>query len=130
MGTGWHTCHNGAYVGGNSFQRLGIIKPWQNQSDLGRQQVTRQAADRLVFKVPSLRNVEKTGPYFHDGSVATLEEAIRDMGVHQRGSQLSDANVKSILTWLDTLTGEIPFEYIKAPTLPKSTPNTPSPAGE
>jgi cytochrome c peroxidase len=127
---GCQTCHNGAYVGGNSFQRLGIIKPWPNQSDLGREQITRQAADRLVFKVPSLRNVAKTGPYFHDGSIATLEEAIRNMAVHQRGSRLSDADVKSIVAWLNTLTGEIPFEYIKPPVLPRSMPNTPTPGGE
>lgn len=130
VATGCQTCHNGAYVGGNSFQRLGIVAPWPNQSDLGRQQITKQAADRLVFKVPSLRNIAKTGPYFHDGSVATLEEAIRDMAVHQRGSRLSDAEVKSIVTWLNTLTGEIPLDYIKPPALPKSTPSTPAPGGE
>jgi len=129
VAAGCHTCHNGAYVGGNSFQRLGIIKPWPNQSDLGREQVTKQAADRLVFKVPSLRNVAKTGPYFHDGSIATLEEAIRNMAVHQRGSRLSDADLKSIVTWLNALTGEIPYDYIKPPALPKSTPNTPAPVG-
>jgi len=92
-------------------------------------EVTKQAADRLVFKVPSLRNVAKTGPYFHDGSIATLEEAIRDMAVHQRGSRLSDADLKSIVTWLNALTGEIPYDYIKPPALPKSTPNTPAPVG-
>ena len=117
-------------MGGNSFQRLGIVKPWPHQSDLGRQQITNQAADRLVFKVPSLRNVVKTAPYFHDGSVATIDEAIRNMGVHQRGSRLSDTDVKSIVTWLDALTGEIPHEYIKPPALPKSTPNTPAPTGD
>jgi cytochrome c peroxidase len=130
VATGCQTCHNGAYVGGNSFQRLGIVKPWPNQADTGREQVTRQAADRLVFKVPSLRNVAKTGPYFHDGSIPTLEEAIRDMAVHQRGNKLSDADVKSIVAWLNALTGEIPLDYIKQPALPKSTPNTPTPAGQ
>lgn len=130
VAAGCQTCHNGAYVGGNSFQRLGIIKPWPNQSDVGRQQITHQAADRMIFKVPSLRNVAKTGPYFHDGSIATLEEAIRDMAVHQRGSKLSDAQVKSIVTWLDALTGDIPLDYIRPPTLPKSTGSTPAPGGE
>jgi len=127
---GCHTCHNGAYVGGNSFQRLGIAKPWPNQSDLGRQQLTKRDADKLVFKIPSLRNITKTAPYFHDGSVATLEEAIRRMAVHQRGSQLSDPEVKSIVTWLDTLTGQIPLNYIKPPALPKSKPGAPAPVGE
>jgi cytochrome c peroxidase len=123
-------CHNGAYVGGNSFQRLGVVTPWPDQSDLGREQVTKQDADKLVFKVPSLRNVTKTAPYFHDGSVPTLEKAIRAMAVHQRGNQLSDADVKSIVAWLDTLTGEIPHDYIKPPALPKSTSSTPAPGGE
>jgi cytochrome c peroxidase len=127
---GCHTCHNGAYVGGNSFQRLGVVKPWPNRADPGRQGITRNQADQMVFKVPSLRNVTKTAPYFHDGSVPTLDQAIRQMAVHQRGSQLSDADVKSIITWLDTLTGQIPLDYIKPPVLPKSTPATPRPAGE
>lgn len=127
---GCAACHNGAYVGGNSFQRLGVVTPWPDQSDLGRQQVTKQDADKLVFKVPSLRNVTKTAPYFHDGSVPTLEKAIRAMAVHQRGNELSDADVKSIVAWLDTLTGEIPLDYIKPPALPKSTSSTPAPGGE
>lgn len=127
---GCAACHNGAYVGGNSFQRLGVVTPWPDQSDLGRQQVTKQDADKLVFKVPSLRNVTKTAPYFHDGSVPTLEKAIRAMAVHQRGNQLSDGDVKAIVAWLDTLTGEIPLDYIKPPALPKSTSSTPAPGGE
>lgn len=130
VASGCASCHNGAYVGGNSFQKLGLVEPWPDQSDLGRQHVTKQDADKLVFKVPSLRNVAKTAPYFHDGSVPTLEKAIRAMAVHQRGSQLSDADVKSIVAWLDTLTGEIPQDYIKHPVLPKSTSRTPAPAGE
>lgn len=128
--SGCPTCHNGAYVGGNSFQKLGVVTSWPDQSDLGRHQVTKQEADKLVFKVPSLRNAVKTAPYFHDGSVPTLEKAIRAMAVHQRGSQLSDADVKSIMTWLDSLTGEIPLDYIKPPALPKSTSSTPAPASQ
>ena len=127
VAAGCATCHNGAYVGGNSFQRLGIAKPWPNESDAGRAQVTNQDADRLVFKVPSLRNISKTGPYFHDGSVPTIDRAIREMAVHQRGSQLSSAEVKSIITWLNCLTGQIPAAYIKPPELPTSTATTPGP---
>jgi len=93
-------------------------------------QLTKDDADRMVFKVPSLRNIKKTGPYFHDGSVATLEDAIRNMAVHQRGVTLTDAQVKSIETWMDSLTGEIPASYIKSPELPKSTAQTPQPMGE
>ena len=130
VAAGCHACHNGAYVGGNSFQRLGIVKQWPNQSDLGRQQVTKQDADKLVFKVPSLRNVTKTAPYFHDGSVPALEDAIRRMAAHQLGNRLSDAEVKSIVAWLDSLTGQIRLDYIKPPALPKSTPSTPAPLGQ
>lgn len=84
----------------------------------------------MVFKVPSLRNIKKTGPYFHDGSVATLDEAIRNMAVHQRGVTLTDAQVKSIEIWMGSLTGQIPMNYIKPPELPKSTSQTPPASGE
>ena len=89
--TGCQTCHNGPYLGGSSFQKLGIFTPWPNTKDEGREAVTHQAADRMVFKVPSLRNVNQTAPYFHDGSIATIEDAIRSMGVHQGGARLTDA---------------------------------------
>ena len=69
---GCQYCHYGVYVGGNSFQKLGVVKPWANQTDEGLYQLTKDDNDKMVFKVPSLRNIEKTGPYFHDGSVATL----------------------------------------------------------
>jgi len=129
-GTGCQWCHAGAYVGGAAYQKLGVVKPWPNQSDQGVYQLTKDDADRMVFKVPSLRNIKKTGPYFHDGSVATLEDAIRNMAVHQRGVTLTDAQVKSIEAWMDSLTGEIPASYIKPPELPKSTAQTPQPVGE
>ena len=86
--------------------------------------------DKMVFKVPSLRNIKKTGPYFHDGSVPTLDQAIRNMAVHQRGVTLTDAQVKSIEIWMDSLTGQIPISYIKAPELPKSTSQPPQPSEE
>ena len=127
--TGCQTCHNGPYLGGSSFQKLGIFTPWPNTKDEGRQAVTHQAADRMVFKVPSLRNVNQTAPYFHDGSIATIEDAIRSMGVHQRGARLTDAEVHSIKTWFDSLTGVSPDAYIRPPALPKSSVAAP-PAGE
>ena len=129
-GTGCQWCHAGAYVGGAAYQKLGVVKAWPNQSDQGVYQLTKDDADRMVFKVPSLRNIKKTGPYFHDGSVATLEDAIRNMAVHQRGVTLTDAQVKSIEAWMDSLTGEIPASYIKSPELPQSTAQTPQPMGE
>jgi cytochrome c peroxidase len=129
-GTGCQWCHAGAYVGGAAYQKLGVVKPWPNQTDQGVYQLTKDDSDRMVFKVPSLRNIKKTGPYFHDGSVATLEDAIRNMAVHQRGVTLTDAQLKSIEAWMDSLTGEIPANYIKSPELPKSTVQTPQPMGE
>ncbi|MFL6445860.1 MAG: cytochrome-c peroxidase [Candidatus Sulfotelmatobacter sp.] len=129
-GTGCQWCHAGAYVGGTAYQKLGVVKAWPNQSDQGVYQLTKDDADRMVFKVPSLRNIKKTGPYFHDGSIATIEDAIRNMAVHQRGVTLTEAQVRSIEAWMDSLTGEIPASYIKPPELPKSTAQTPQPVGE
>ena len=128
--TGCQWCHSGAYIGGASYQKLGVVKPWPKQDDQGVYQLTKDETDRMVFKVPSLRNIKKTGPYFHDGSVATLDQAIRNMAVHQRGVALTDTQVKSIEAWMDSLTGQIPAEYIKTPELPKSTAQTPQPVGE
>src|SRR5579859_4442663 len=128
IGCQW--CHYGPYVGGSVYQKLGVVKPWPVQTDQGRYQVTKEETDKMVFKVPSLRNIKKTGPYFHDGSVATLDQAIRNMAVHQRGVTLNDAQVKSIETWMDSLTGQVPLSYIKPPELPRSTSQTPPPSGE
>ena len=116
--TGCASCHNGAYVGGGAFRRLGTAKPWPTQADSGRITVTRIPADLFVFKVASLRNVEKTGPYFHDGSVASLDDAIRLMGRHQLGVELGDAQVGEIRAWLASLTGELPATYIAQPPKP------------
>jgi cytochrome c peroxidase len=124
---GCQSCHAGALVGGNKYQKLGLVEAWTGTSDLGRYQVTNQEGDKLVFKVPSLRNIEKTAPYFHDGSVPTLEQAVRLMGKHELGKQLSDSDVDSIVAWLKSLTGPLPASYIKEPQLPKSTAQTPQP---
>ena len=118
MHTGCASCHNGPYVGGRSFQKLGAEKPWPDASDAGRYEVTKAATDRMMFKVPSLRNVEKTAPYFHNGKVTTLDEAVRLMGEYQLNTKLTPAQVTSIAAWLRTLTGELPKELIKAPRLP------------
>jgi cytochrome c peroxidase len=115
-------CHNGPTIGATSFQPLGRVKPWPDDSDQGRFEVTGNEADRMVFKVPSLRNVEMTAPYFHDGSVPTLEEAIRMMGEHQLGLDLSEQSISSIAAWLRTLTGELPTELITEPELPPDAP--------
>jgi cytochrome c peroxidase len=127
VATGCQTCHAGALVGGNLYQKIGVMRQYPDTSDPGRAKVTKNDSDKLVFKVPSLRNIEKTGPYFHNGKVATLDEAVRQMTDYQLGKQLSEAEVRSVVTWLKSLTGEIPVEYIKAPELPKSTARTPKP---
>ncbi len=112
LDAGCMVCHTGAYVGGSMYERVGVVEPWPNQSDLGRGGITKLASDNMMFKVPSLRNVEKTAPYFHDGSVATLDEAVRVMGRHQLGLELAPAEVDSIVTWLKSLTGELPRAYL------------------
>lgn len=124
--SGCTTCHNGPLVGGSMFMKLGLVKPWPNTKDKGRGDLTKNAADDMVFKVPSLRNISKTGPYFHDGSVATLDEAIKLMALHQVGRELTEGDVKSIAIWLETLNGSAPAELIKKPTLPESGPTTPA----
>lgn len=127
MEAGCQACHAGAYLGGNLYQRLGLAKPWPDSSDPGREKVTKNEADRMVFKVPSLRNVEKTSPYYHNGKVETSEQAVSRMAEYQLGKTLSDSQVKSVVTFLKTLTGDIPVKYIKPPELPKSTAKTPKP---
>lgn len=124
---GCPTCHNGANVGGALYQKLGLVKAYPDQSDLGRYAVTKNDADKMFFRVPTLRNVEKSWPYFHKGQLQTLEETVRTMGRYQLGMELKDDEIASIITWLKTLTGESPAEYIKKPELPPSTDKTPKP---
>jgi cytochrome c peroxidase len=128
VASGCQTCHAGALLGGNMFQKIGAVKPWPDTSDPGRFKVTKSEADRFMFKVPSLRNIEKTGPYFHDGKVPTLNGAIVKMADYQVGKTLSDAEIQSIAAWMKSLTGEIPADYIRQPELPKSTSKTPTPS--
>jgi cytochrome c peroxidase len=122
---GCPTCHNGPAVGGRQFQKLGLVKPYPDQSDLGRYVVTKDEADKMYFRVPSLRNIDKTAPYFHNGSIPTLEIAVKTMADHQLGMALKDSEITSIVTWLKSLTGELPAAYIAKPDLPPSTDKTP-----
>lgn len=115
---GCMVCHTGADVGGSMFERLGAHEPWPNQRDHGRRDVTHDPADDMTFKVPSLRNVARTAPYFHDGSTDRLDQAVRMMARHQLGTELTDAEVGAIVAWLQSLTGEIPSGYVARPTLP------------
>jgi cytochrome c peroxidase len=111
-------CHTGPYVGGSMFEHVGARVPWPTTNDKGRSSVTGNHVDDMVFKVPSLRNVAKTAPYFHDGSAATLNEAVRMMAHHQLGVELEDDEARELEAWLGSLTGDIPTEYIRAPELP------------
>jgi cytochrome c peroxidase len=126
LDTGCVTCHNGPAVGGGMYQKLGVVKPYATE-DLGRYEVTKNEADKYVFKVPSLRNITQTGPYLHDGSIASLDEMIRIMGEHQLGKSLAPEEVASIHAFLRTLTGRVDASYVAKPTLPESGPDTPAP---
>lgn len=123
--TGCATCHSGPFVGGLMFQKLGAVKPWPAPTDPGakpdegRGAITKNEAEKGFFKVPSLRNIAKTGPYFHDGSVGDLGEAVKLMAAHQLGRDLTPEQTKSILAFLDALTGDLPGEYIAEPVLPE-----------
>ncbi len=105
-------CHTGPQVGGTMFQRVGAVAPWPNQRDPGRFAITHLEADRMVFKVPSLKNIRETAPYFHDGSVAVLEDAIRMMARHQLGLELGDDEVAAIAAWMGSMTGTVDAHYI------------------
>lgn len=94
--SGCASCHTGTYLGGSQYQRLGLVKARPETHDPGRFAVTGKESDKYVFKVPSLRNVEKTGPYYHEGSVQTLGEAVRMMGEYQSGKNLDQHEVDSI----------------------------------
>jgi len=114
LDVGCTVCHNGPVIGGNSFQKLGLVRPYATK-DLGRFDVTKLESDKMVFKVPSLRDIAKTGPYFHDGTVTSLDDAIRLMASHQLGQDLSQNQIASIATFLGSLTGEINRAYIAKP---------------
>ena len=118
VAAGCTTCHSGVAVGGQMFQKVGLARPWPLKPDSGRYAVTKKPEDLYVLKVPPLRNVEKTGPYFSYGEVASLDSAIAMMGQYQLGVTLSPAQVRDIHAWLRSLTGEIPAGYIAEPQLP------------
>ncbi|WP_036292798.1 cytochrome-c peroxidase [Methylosinus sp. PW1] len=109
-------CHDGVGLGGTAFSKFGVVEDYWKQTgskdpDKGRADVTKNDADLYVFKVPSLRNVAKTGPYFHDGSVAELPQAVRVMAKAQLGANLSDKDVAAITAFLGALTQPVPANY-------------------
>ncbi len=112
------SCHQGVNIGGNMFQRFGVMadyfespsppRPMTTAADLGRFNVTGREEDRKVFKVPGLRNVALTAPYFHDGSTASLEDAVAVMGRYQLARELSKEEIATLVAFLNTLTGDKP----------------------
>jgi cytochrome c peroxidase len=125
INTGCVACHGGFGIGGAMYRKFGLhMDYWtatgSKEIDKGRFDVTKDQSDLFVFKVPGLRNVAMTAPYFHDGSVAILTEAVRVMASTQLGKALSDEEVRDIVAFLDSLTGELPNDFATAPTLPPS----------
>src|SRR5688572_24403457 len=120
ISSGCAGCHSGPLLGGTLFQRFGIVKDYWAETgsekvDHGRYTMTKQEADRYVFRVPMLRNVAKTAPYFHDGSVDRLDRAVRIMASVQLGRALDDGAVAGIVAFLESLTGEVPAHYAPPP---------------
>lgn len=126
---GCASCHNGINVGGGMYAPFGVVeKPGANilpAADKGRFMVTKTASDEYVFKVPTLRNIALTAPYFHSGQAWDLRQAVAVMGVSQLGIQLSTDDVDKITAFLDSLTGEQP--KVTYPVLPPSVGATPRP---
>ena len=104
-------CHNGVNIGGNLFNKFGIYED-SKSTQMGRYNITKKEKDRYVFKVPSLRNVELTAPYMHDGRFNTLKEAVEFMVEYQLGRYVEESDIDTIVAFLNSLTGEIP-ETIK-----------------
>ena len=124
--TGCTACHNGQALGGSSFQKMGLVKPYETNSEVaGRSAVTGKEVDRFAFKVPTLRNIELTYPYFHDGAVWDLSEAVNIMGEIQLGRQFEQKETDQIVAFLKTLTGDQPS--FSLPILPPSVAKTPKP---
>ncbi|BDY06782.1 cytochrome-c peroxidase [Ferrimonas sp. YFM] len=124
---GCAACHNGPAAGGTMYQKMGLMQPFVTDNPAqGRVDVTGQEHDRMVFKVPTLRNIELTYPYFHDGSTYDLQQAVVTMQRVQLGRELSDQDAAKITAFLKTLTGTQPA--ITLPLLPPSVADTPKPA--
>jgi cytochrome c peroxidase len=117
------TCHMGTLLGGSMYQKMGLFANYaetigSEKDDLGKFEVSQKENDKYMFKVPSLRNIVQTGPYFHDGGVESLNESVKIMGKIQLNKNLTDEQVGEIVTFLKTLTGEVPEEYQTAPAMP------------
>ena len=104
MEVGCADCHSGALLGAAGYEKMGEANEYANKEDLGRYEVTKKEEDKFFFKVPSLRNIAITGPYFHDGKAATLADAVKQMAWLQKGEELNDQQLESIVAFLGSLT--------------------------
>jgi cytochrome c peroxidase len=123
MEAGCITCHSGPYIGGQMYQKFGVIEPYwkytrSEEIDEGRYVVTKNEIDKYVFKVSVLRNVAKTSPYFHDGSVGKLRDAVWIMGKIQLGKDITQPQVEDIVAFFKSLTGKISEDALKVPLIP------------
>jgi len=114
---GCTTCHMGPALGGNMYQKMGLLEPYPTE-DEGRFEVTALEADKFMFKVPTLRNVAETAPYMHDGSIDTLDEVVAIMARYQLAKTLTPEQTADIVAFMTVLTGKLPTEYIAMPELP------------
>jgi cytochrome c peroxidase len=126
-------CHNGPLVGGRVMQRFGLVEDYWRQTgsaavDQGLVALTRQEADRFVFRVPLLRNIAETAPYFHDGSVESLAQATRIMARVQLGLELEEAAVEELVAFQRALTGDMPAHFSPPPGVPFALPPGVTPA--
>lgn len=128
MSLGCMVCHKGEGVGAGMYQALGfaVKVPVEFMADQGRFEVTKRDDDKNRFRVPSLRNIEKTGPYLHDGSLKTLDETVLFMGRYQLGKDLTKEELVSVITFLKSLTGTVP-KNVSAPEPLPSGKDTPKP---
>jgi cytochrome c peroxidase len=120
ISTGCTACHSGSLLGGTMFQKFGLFGSYWDLTksaniDEGKATLTKNEADKFVFLAPALRNVEKTAPYFHDGSVSSLAEATKIMAKLQLNKDLTDAEVADMVAFMNTLTGELPADVIAKP---------------
>jgi cytochrome c peroxidase len=125
INNGCSSCHNGIYLGGISYQKFGIVANyWEytgsKKIDDGRFLVTKDEADKYAFKVPVLRNITKTAPYFHDGSVENIRDAVKIMGKIQLDVDLSNEDINDIVAFLASLNGRIPKDVLRLPILPQN----------
>lgn len=111
-----NACHTGPNFGGQMIQKMGVVRPWPNQRDLGYYEVSENSAHKMFFRVSPLRNVAETAPYFHDSSSKNLQSAIHRMALYERGHSLNTEDATAIEAFLKSLTGTLPDEHIHKPT--------------